>query len=254
MVRIINICSGKGGVGKTTVTANLGYALQKLGKRTAIIDFNLTTSHLALQFRFYNYSKTFNDFLRNKINFEESIYIHTSGLSIVPASLELKDLIDIDTTNLKEKIKEVFSNYDFVLLDSAPSLGRESLIALKACDEILFVANPTIPSLIDIVKYKQVLNSLHPTPLVLGILLNRVKGKKYEITSNEVTQFTGFPVIGEIPEDENVLESMNKGVLVTIYKEESPASQAFFEIASKFAGIEYKKPSFFRKVMNIFRK
>ena len=55
MVRVINICSGKGGVGKTTVAANLGAALQKFGRKVAVIDCNLTTAHLGLYLGIYSF-------------------------------------------------------------------------------------------------------------------------------------------------------------------------------------------------------
>jgi cell division ATPase MinD len=247
MVRIIDICSGKGGVGKTTVAANLGLALQALGKKVAVVDCNLTTSHLGLLFGFYNYPLTLNDFLKGEARIEDVVYTHPSGLKILPASLELKDLIGIDTSNLKEKLKEVFHDYDFVLLDSAPGLGREALIALQAADEVLFVANPFITSLVDVVKCNQLINSLEQRPLPLGIVLNRVRKKKYEVSVEEVRQFTELPVLSIIPEDEKVLESTNKGNLV-IMKRDSSVSQAFFELASKLVGVAYKKPGIIQKI------
>ena len=247
MVRIIDICSGKGGVGKTTVAANLGLALQALGKKVAVVDCNLTTSHLGLLFGFYNYPLTLNDFLKGEARIEDVVYTHPSGLKILPASLELKDLIGIDTSNLKEKLKEVFHDYDFVLLDSAPGLGREALIALQAADEVLFIANPFITSLVDVVKCNQLINSLEQRPLPLGIVLNRVRKKKYEVSVEEVRQFTELPVLSIIPEDEKVLESTNKGNLV-IMKRDSSVSQAFFELASKLVGVAYKKPGIIQKI------
>jgi len=247
MVRIIDVCSGKGGVGKTTVAANLGVALQELGQKVVVVDCNLTTSHLSLLFNAYSFPFTFNSFLRNECKLEEAVYLHQSGLSIVPASLELRELPEIDVPSLKNKIKEVFASFDIALLDSAPGLGREALIALQLADEVLFVANPSIPSLLDVVKCKQLASSLNPRPLLLGIVLNRVKGKRYEVSIEEVRQFTELPVLGIIPEDEKVLESTNKGNLV-IMKRDSSTNQAFFELASKLVGVAYKKPGIIQKI------
>lgn len=252
MVRIIDVCSGKGGVGKTTIAANLGIALQSLGKKVAVVDCNLTTSHLSLLFGIYSYPVTLNSFLRNEARLEDAVY-DFSGLKIVPASLELKDLIDVDVSNFKNKLREVFHDFDIVLLDSAPGLGKEALIALQAADEVLFIANPYIPSLVDVVKCNQLINSIESKPLPLGIILNRVRKKRYEISAEEVRQFTELPVLGNIPEDESVLESMNKKKLVAISKQNSPAGKAFFEIATKIVGIEYRKPNFLNRFMRIFR-
>lgn len=254
MVRIIDICSGKGGVGKTTVAANLGLALTQLGKKVVVVDCNLTTSHLSLLFGNYSYPLTLNDFLKGNARLEDVVYTHSSGLKIIPASLELKDLIDVDFNNFKSKLEETFRDFDFVFLDSAPGLGREALIPLQVANEVLFIANPFIPSLIDVVKCKQLINSLDSKPIILGVILNRVRGKFYEITFDEVRQFTELPLIGIIPEDEKILESMNKKSLVLISYKNSPSSRAFFETASKLAGIEYKKPSFFERLLKIFRR
>jgi len=254
MVRIIDVCSGKGGVGKTTITANLGLALTQLGKKVAVVDCNLTTSHLSLLFGSYSYPLTLNNFLKGEARFEDVVYTHTSGLKIVPASLELKDLVDVSFNNFGEKLKENFRDFDIVLLDSAPGLGREALIALQASDEILFVANPFITSLVDVFKCNQLINSLDFKPKVIGIVLNRVRKKAYEISVDEVTNFTELPVIGIVPEDEKVLESTNKKTLVLISHRNSPSSKAIFEIAAKIAGIEYKKPKILKRIFEIFKR
>lgn len=242
MVTTINVCSGKGGVGKTTVAANLGIALQRLGLRTAIVDCNLTTSHLSLMFGIYNYPTTLNSYLKDQALLKDAIYTHPTGLRIVPASLRLEDLVDVETSHLKGRLKEVFADYDIVLLDSAPGLGREALIALEACDRIIFVANPYVTSLVDIVKCTRLVNTLVPRPAVMGIILNRVKGKKYEISSDEIQRFTNFPVIGKIPEDETILIASNKSKLVTLHARLSKSSKAFYKIAARFAGIRYTEP------------
>jgi septum site-determining protein MinD len=254
MVRIIDVCSGKGGVGKTTIVANLGVALQTLGKRVVVVDCNLTTSHLGLLFGNHSYPRTLNSFLKNESSLENALYSHPSGLKFVPASLELADMINVDVDDLKIKLKEAFHDFDFVLLDSSPGLGREALIALLAADELLFVANPYVPSLVDILKYNKLVTSLKSDQSVLGIVLNRMRNKKYEIPIGEIRHFTELPIFGIIPEDENVLESSNKQNLVIDSKKNSPASRAFFEIAAKLSGTVYTKQGIFDRLMKFFRR
>jgi septum site-determining protein MinD len=253
MVRIINVCSGKGGVGKTTVVANLGVALQKFNKKVAVIDFNFTTAHLSLFFDMYSYPITLNSFLRNESSLEKAVYEHTSGLKVVPASIQLDDIVNIDVNNLKSMLKQVFRDYDIVFLDSAPGLGKEAMIALQASDEVIFVANPHIPSLIDIEKCKRVISMLESKPIPMGIIVNRIKNKSYEINLSEISQFTDLPIIGTVPEDENVLAGFNRKSLVTFSKKNSSASKAFFKIAAKIVGVKYEY-SFFDRLKGIFGK
>jgi len=253
MVRIIDVCSGKGGVGKTTLVSNLGIALQKFYKKTAVIDFNFTTSHLSLFFGIQSHPITINNVLRNEASLEDAVYNHQSGLKIVPGSLKLKDIIDIDVNYLRNMIEKTFSNYDIVILDSAPGLGKEALIALQSCDEVLYVANPSIPSLVDIAKCNEVINRLENKPKPIGIVVNRVKNKSYEIKNDEIMQFTELPIIGTVPEDEKILESVNKKTLTTISNQNSSSSKAFFEIAAKLGGVEYKS-SFLDRMKRIFRR
>ena len=250
MVRVIDVCSGKGGVGKTVVASNLGMAMQKLGKKVVVIDFNFTTSHLSLCFNSYSHPITINSVLRGEAKMEDAVYTHSSGLKVVLGSLKLEDIVNTDTTNLKGMIAQAFSDYDFVLLDSAPGLGKEAMIALDACDEILYVVNPSIPSVIDVAKCNQVV-SMKNNAKAIGVLVNRVRNKSYEIKNEEITQFTNLPVIGSIPEDERVLESTNKETLVTLCEKNSPASKALFGIAAKISGVEYKKPGLLHNLIKI---
>jgi cell division ATPase MinD len=253
MVKIISICSGKGGVGKTVVASNLSVALTKLKKRVIILDFNFTTPHLSLYFGLFSNPITLNNFLRNEVELIETVYNHPVGLDIVPSSLNLIDIVNADTSGLRESLKEAFWDYDYIILDSAPGLGKEALVSLKTSDEIIFVANPQIPSLVDVVKCSKVINSLETKPKPLGVIVNRVKGKNYETTVEEIKDFIELPLLGIIPEDEKIPETENKKTLVTIDSSYSPASKSFFEIASKLSG-ERDQYGLWDRVRGLFRR
>jgi septum site-determining protein MinD len=259
LVRIIVVASGKGGVGKTTISANLAVALQMLGKKVAVVDCNLTTAHLGLLFGIYSYPATLNNLIRNEASVENVTYTHFTGLHIVPASIDIRDLACVDTENFKTMLKDGFSNYDIVILDSSPGLGKEAMTALQAADEVLFVVTPTIPSLVDVVKCRNLINSVKQGAPILGVVINRVKGKDYEVTPEEVRRFTELPVVGIIPEDDNVLESTNRKSIVVLSKENSQASQAIFRISARVAGMPnfipipekfYKKRGFFGRIIS----
>ena len=232
-----------------------GFSLTKMKKKAAVIDFNFTTPHLSLYFGLHSCPLTLNSFLRREADLEDVIYNHPSGLDIVPASLDVMNIINTDTIGLKETLKDVFWDYDFVILDSAPGLGREAIISMKASDEIIFVANPQIPSLVDVVKCLRVINSLDPKPKPMGLIVNKVKRKNFETTLDEIINFTELPILGVVPEDNNVLETENKKTVITLHRENSSSSIAFFNIASKIADVPYQQPGFFDYIRSVlFRK
>ncbi|MFN6992432.1 MAG: AAA family ATPase, partial [Fervidobacterium sp.] len=81
MTRVIGVLSGKGGVGKTTIVANLSAALTfKFNKKVTVIDCNLTTSHLGMHFGIFHYPKTFNDFLKGSSPIADVIFPHGTGV------------------------------------------------------------------------------------------------------------------------------------------------------------------------------
>jgi septum site-determining protein MinD len=239
MVRIITISSGKGGVGKTTVAANLGAALHLLNKSVAVIDCNLTTSHLGLSIGLHNPGKTLNHFLRKEATLDDVIYTHHSGLRFIPASLELSDLNNIETEHMKGELKSIFDYYDFLILDSAPGIGREALIALRACDEVIFVTNPYVPSIVDVMKTKTLARQLGFRSK--GVVVNRVRNKKYELKKSEIMQSLELPVLVSIPEDEAILKCSNARLIPVLTYPRAKASRAFIELAHVVAGLPCRR-------------
>ena len=246
MARIIGIASGKGGVGKTTLVANLAFALNRLGKKVTVVDCNLTTPHLGFLFDFHFYSKSLNDVLAGRSSLEDVIFFK-EGIGIIPASIKVEDLIDVKIENLREVIKSIDS--DFVLLDSAPGLGREALGVLSAAQEILFVAVPYMNSVIDVVKCEKVARSFNLVPL--GIVLNMVKQQPHELGKREVEEITRLPVLAEVPYDEEIGKALSFNKTILNYNPFSPSSLEFTSLAGKLAGIELeeKKPSIFSKIL-----
>jgi len=153
LARIISIVSGKGGVGKTTVGLNIGAALAKhFNKNVTLVDCNVTTSHVGLYLGMYYCPITLNKVLRGEYKIDEAVNEHYSGMNVIPASLSLSDLDGVDITELRNKLKGLFTNNDIILLDGSPGLGREGVAALKASDEVLYITNPYIPFVMDIVR------------------------------------------------------------------------------------------------------
>jgi septum site-determining protein MinD len=254
MTRVIGIISGKGGVGKTTLVANLGSALaQKFGKEVIIIDCNVSTSHLGLYLGMYYTPVTLNQVLTGEAEIEDAIYeYHISGLRVIPASLSLSDLKGVDIARLKNSLKKLFGKADILLLDAAPGLGREALATVRASDEVIFVNTPFVPSTMDIMKCHQVAVEIGVKPL--GVVLNMVGKEKYELTSKEIEELIELPVISSVPMDKNVLRSLALKMPVILFSPNSPSSSEFFRLAAKIAGEEYEPEGFFFNILKFFKR
>jgi len=254
LTRVIGIVSGKGGVGKTTFAANLGIALSNFGKKTVVVDCNVTSPHLAYYLGAKNYSITLNNILRGDIDVKFAP-LDKGGVMFIPCSEDIKDVMKIDVDDLKGHIGKLAESdsYDYIILDSAPGLGREAIATLKACDEIIFVTTPTIPNIMDVTRCAEAANQLGHKRF--SIVLNMVRGKDFELRIEDAQNIFGTPVLGMIPFDETVMDSTAQGIPYLWYKNNSRTSEHFMDIAANLLGIEYRKQSRFGGFLKkIFRK
>lgn len=230
-MRIIAIASGKGGVGRTTITANLGVALSALGKSTIIIDASLTTPDLALLFKLEKSVYTINDVLSGEVHLPEVLYVGPKGVQIAPAAITLEQIKKVTPERMVEVLREVPANTDFVLIDVPGGLRRETIAAIRAAQEVLLVATPDMVSLSDCMKARLIAEFLGLTPI--GVVLNRVRKEEFEIGGNEIKTLLNLPVLGEIPEDETVREALNKGEPLMVLNPRSRAAKAIMKLAEK---------------------
>ncbi len=245
MTRLICVASGKGGVGKTTVAANLGAALNEFGMNTLIIDGNFTTPHLGFHLGVPLYPKTIHDILRGEANIEEAIYVHPSGLKVIPGSISISDLKSTKPEKLTEILLELLGTHDFVILDGAAGLGREPLTGMEATDEVLVVTNPDLPSVTDALKVIKLAEEFGSH--ILGVVLNRVKNTQHELTVDDVESLLGYPVISMVPEEPKVDESIAAKTPLVLYAPDSRAAIEIKALAAKLAGIEWTPPSVERR-------
>jgi septum site-determining protein MinD len=249
--RKIGIISGKGGVGKTTVTANLGAILaKKFKKNVAIVDCNLTTSHLSLSLGMYYCPITLNHVLRGETEIKNAMYSHPSGMKIVPASIRLGELVGVDSSKLRNVIRKLHKEADIILLDSSPGLGKEALSTIKASNEIIFVTNPNLPAVTDVIKCKDIIKSFKKKPI--GVVLNMITKARYELSKKEVEILTELPVIASIPHDKNVHKSLAERSPLVMHRPWSSASKEMIRFAGWLVGEEEEK-KFFSFLSRLFK-
>lgn len=232
-MRVITIGSGKGGVGRSTVTANLGVALSGIGKDTLIIDGSLTSPSQTLFFHLEKASNAINDVLSGEIDLEEAIYEKAQGVKILPAAVTLEKMRNAKPERLPSLIEEKVKGYDFVLIDSPNGLRKETMGALKAGKELLSVTIPELTAISDTMKTKVAAEFLGIKPI--GLVLNQIKGESHELVEEEITRIMNLPVLSRIPYDRNVRRSINEGELLMDWKPDSPFAKEIKKLAENLA-------------------
>ncbi|MEM5812987.1 MAG: cell division ATPase MinD [Candidatus Aenigmatarchaeota archaeon] len=235
MTKIISIVSGKGGVGKTMVTANLGIALVEIGKDVTLIDGNLTTPNLGLHLGIPSFPTTLHDVLKGKVDIMDAVYEHDSGLKIVPAGLSVEHLKGIDPRRLSQALLGLFGSTEIILIDAAAGIGREALSAIENSDEVLIVTNPELPAVLDALKIYKITEEIGVE--VRGIVLNRISRKKHEMKEEEITNLIELPILARIKEDEDIKRAIEQRLPIIQYKSNSYNSFEFRKLARIIAGI-----------------
>lgn len=252
MTRIIGVVSGKGGVGKTTTVINLSASLMEFGKDVIAIDADVKMSCLGLQLGMYYFPVTLNDVLKEKGKIHEALYIHSSGLRIIPASLSLTE---VKLSRLKRILKDPFLKDNIVFVDGPPGREKNTLCILKACPETLIVTTPDIPAITDAMKIISTCDRTKTKPI--GIVVNMYRNRdSNQISIDEIESSSGLPVIGVIPEDKTVRKGIFRGIPAVVLNPYSSSSIAFKRIAASLVGEKYVPPrfSFIKRILGRFVK
>ncbi len=235
----VGIFSAKGGVGKTTLVANLGASITNVFKKNVLIfDTNLKTSHLGLHFGVYDdLPVTLKEVLKQNAPILHAVYTEPrTGVRLVPAPLNSDGAV-IDKKRLSRLLNKVKDNYEIVIVDTSPGLGFEFICAAESIDRAIVVTTPEITSVTDAMKTVEILKKLRKN--IFGIVVNRVRNQKYELTLKEIESTIGENVIAVVHEDNHVPESISKGVPVTISYPNSRVSNDINKLAGMLIGREY---------------
>lgn len=254
MAKVIAISSGKGGVGKTISAINLGIALNELGKNVIVVDGSLSTPDVAVYLGAPSIPVGFGHVLAGKAHIHDAIYSHKSGTKIVPGSIALSQLATKEHGERFHKaINHLRHHADFVIVDCSAGLNTETIMALKACDEVLIATNPELPAITNALKATRLAQKLKKK--VAGAIITRIRHDNLELALRNVKTILEIPILAKVPEDDSVRQSVNLRKAVVLSSPKSKASQSYMKLASKLARNDYSDElSFFERVFGWFRR
>jgi septum site-determining protein MinD len=238
MIRAYTITSGKGGVGKTTLTVNLGISLALLNRETYILDADIGMANMALILGMDNVPVTLHEVLAGKANIEDAIYEGPAGVKVVPSGISLQGFQQADPDNLRDVMRTLVNRCEYLLIDAPSGISKEGVVPLSVADEVILVVNPELASMADALKTKILCEVMGGR--VYGAILNRAGLEHTEIRSHSVEDVLGVRVIDVVPEDANVRRAAAYKSPCVLKYPNTGASHAFKRIAAQIAGAEYE--------------
>ena len=238
--RVILICSGKGGVGKTTLTANLGISLASQGLNTAVLDADFGLRNLDLLLGLENrIVYTAQEVLEENCRLDQALVKHKQepNLALLPAGNPR--MLEWLKPNDMQKIVEMLSqSFDYVLIDCPAGVEDGFKNAVAAAKEAIVVTNPEVSAVRDADRVIGLLNtkSVKPIQLVLNRVRPKMMASQEMLSINDVTDILALPLLGLVLEDEQVIVSTNRGEPLTLNGSNSPAGRCYSNIAKRLQG------------------
>jgi septum site-determining protein MinD len=247
MAKVLVVTSGKGGVGKTTSTAALGAALAQAGEKVAVVDFDVGLRNLDLVmgaerrvvFDFINViqgeAKLQQALIRDK---------RLDNLSLLPAS-QTRDKDALTEAGVARVLAELREKFDWVICDSPAGIERGAALAMRHADVAVVVTNPEVSSVRDSDRIIGLLDSKTERAergerMEKHLLLTRydpIRAERGEMLKvDDVLEILSIPLLGIVPESEEVLRASNVGSPVTLNSPISAPARAYMDAARRLKG------------------
>lgn len=261
--RVIVITSGKGGVGKTTSSANIGTALAKLGNKVVLIDTDIGLRNLDLLLGLENrIVYTIIDVVEERCKLNQALVKDKKNPNLVLlAAAQTRDKSALTSDQMKEICDQLKEDYDFVLVDSPAGIEQGFQNAIAGAQEAIIVTTPEMSAVRDADRIIGLLEAKEEI-VSYKLLLNRVRYNMINsndmLSVDDVTDILSVKLIGIIPEDQNIIVSTNKGEPI-VNMENTNAGLAYSNVARRIQGedvpiasFEVNKTSWLDKFKSLF--
>ncbi len=261
MSEVIVITSGKGGVGKTTTTANVGTGLAKLNKKVVLIDTDIGLRNLDVVMGLENrivYNLV--DVIEGTCRYKQALIKDKNcpNLYLLP-SAQTKDKTAVTPEQMIKLVVELKDEFDYVILDCPAGIEQGFKNAIAAADRALVVTTPEVSAIRDADRIIGLLESNNISKI--DLIVNRIRMdmvKRGEMMSiDDVVEILAVDLIGAVPDDENIVISTNQGQ--PLVGDNSLAGKAYMNICRRILGnkVEYldlNDTGFLKKLSKLFTK
>ncbi|HLD94684.1 MAG TPA: septum site-determining protein MinD [Anaerolineales bacterium] len=241
MSRVITVTSGKGGVGKTTATANIGAALAALGHKVVCIDADIGLRNLDVVMGLENrivYDLV--DVVEGRCKLRQALIRdkRLEDLYLIPAA-QTRDKNAVSPKDMVRICDELRKDFDFIIIDSPAGIERGFKNAIAPADEIIIITNPEVSAVRDADRIIGIVEAEQKGPAKL--VINRINMDMVErgdmLAVADVLELLAVELIGIVPDDQAVIVSTNRGSPIALEKK-SKTGEALRDIAKRLAGQE----------------
>ena len=261
MSEVIVVTSGKGGVGKTTTSANVGTGLAKLNKKVVLIDTDIGLRNLDVVMGLENrivYNLV--DVVEGNCRYKQALIKDKRypNLYLLP-SAQTRDKTSVSPEQMKALTDELREEFDYIILDCPAGIEQGFKNAIAGADRALVVTTPEVSAIRDADRIIGLLeaNDLKRSDLIVNRIRMDMVKKGDMMSIDDVVDILSINLIGAVPDDENIVISTNNGE--PLAGNDTLAGQAYMNICRRVMGEEVPfldlkvKTSFFDRLKNLFK-
>jgi septum site-determining protein MinD len=241
--RAIVVTSGKGGVGKTTTTANIGTALALAGAKVALIDADVGLRNLdivlGLEARVRSHVL---DVLEGRVTLDEALVSDKRVPTLrLLAAAQTREKDEVDTTAMHAMVDSLREQFDYVLIDCPAGIEKGFTNAIVGADEAIIVCTPEVAAVRDADRVVGLLGNRESIKLIVNRLRPDLVRRGKMLSVDDVNAILRLPLLGVVAEEPGVIISANKGEPL-VHDGTSTAGAAYRAIAGRIAGTDTSKP------------